>query len=424
MYKNIACLSLTLLSFWTAGGCRTQRGAGGDDYELMIKKVDETARGLSAQYFAADRLVEVDIKMKDWDTLRKLEPAGGRCSFKFLGSQYEWMAAEEVSVNGHTFKNVGIKKRSHCGSLSDTKPNLGIKFDKHQKSNKDLALGTLGVNTLTLNNSRQDPSLIRQCLAYRLFARAGIDSPRCNYARIRVNGQDLGAYVNVENMDAQAMGRIYGLPLGTLYKIEVDEFKDSHLDRWTAHFEGFADDASNEPVKAIIAAIKNDKTDDLSGLGALVDFDNYIRYWAMEMLLIHSDGMIRHNNNTYVYFPAGGKMQILPSGPDKTLMFEDKPVHKMLYRKDFIADRLLEKPAYREQLKSEIRQLLSKVWDEALLMKEIDQDLALVQPLVSSDLKAKHDESLASLRTRIKERPAEMEDIIKLIDQAEEPTSK
>ncbi len=401
-------------------GCRTQNENPGDS-EVKISAVDETARKQAQQYFAPDKLVKIEVQMKDWDTLRKLSPAGGRCNFKFLDSQYKWMSAEEVSVNGEVFKNVGIKKRSHCGSLSDTKPNLGIKFDKNEKKMKARALASIGVNTLTLNNSRQDPSLVRQCLAYRLFARAGMASPRCNYAHIKVNGQDLGIYVNVENMDAQAMGRIYGLPLGRLYKIEVDEFKDTHLERWAAHIEGFDDSTDVDDVKAVIAAIKSDKSPLLEELGRLVDFDQYIKYWAMEMLIIHSDGMIRHNNNTYVYFPPQGKMQILPSGPDKTLVYDDKPVHKMLYRKDFIAGRLLEREVYRQKLKDTVKSLLSQIWNDSVLEQDINKDLALIDGYISTDQKKDHEDSLASLRVNIKNRPAEMQEIIQMIEEAGNP---
>jgi Fe-S-cluster formation regulator IscX/YfhJ len=398
-------------------GCRAT--GSGEDYELQATSVNETARRQSEAFFAPDRLVEISITMQNWDVLRTLAPAGGRCNFRFTGSQYAWMAAEEVTVNGETFRNVGIKKRSHCGSLSDIKPNLGLKMDKHDKDNKERALATLGVNSLVLNNSKQDPSLVRQCLVYRLFARAGVPSPRCNYAHVTVNGQDMGAYVNVENMDAQAMARVYGLPLGNLYKIEVDEFKASHLERWAAHLEGFDDDTSASDVRAVIEAIESDRTEELSLLGDRVDFENYIKYWSMEMLVIHSDGMIRHNNNTYVYFRPEGKMVILPSGPDKTLIYDDdKPVHKMLYRKDFIAKRLLEKRAYRDRLKETIRSQLNQLWNDDALNKEIDKDLVLLQPLISSELKRSHDDSLAALRRNIKNRPAEMAEILTMIDEA------
>jgi hypothetical protein len=37
---------------------------------------------------------------------------------------------------------------------------------------------------MTLNNNKQDPSAIHQCLGYAVFADAGVPAPRCNFAHV------------------------------------------------------------------------------------------------------------------------------------------------------------------------------------------------------------------------------------------------
>ena len=63
-----------------------------------------------------------------------------------------------------------------------------------------------GLRRMTLNNARQDPSYINQCLGYQLFAAAGVPAPRCSFATVTVNGEQLGIYAHegqkYEPMDA------------------------------------------------------------------------------------------------------------------------------------------------------------------------------------------------------------------------------
>jgi hypothetical protein len=51
------------------------------------------------------------------------------------------------------FAEVGIKKKSFCGSLNSDKPCLRIDFAKFADANKPLIQNLIGSRYLTLNNS-------------------------------------------------------------------------------------------------------------------------------------------------------------------------------------------------------------------------------------------------------------------------------
>ena len=80
------------------------------------------------------------------------------------------------------------------GSLSDVKPAMKVRFDKFEE---DRLLGGV-LKRLTLNNTIQDPSKLNTCLTYSLYSAAGRPAPRCQYAKVEVNGDDMGIYVHID----------------------------------------------------------------------------------------------------------------------------------------------------------------------------------------------------------------------------------
>ena len=138
-------------------------------------------------FYALDNVITVKIKMPqaEWDKVRLEEPDGGRCNFDFTGgSRYTWRAA--------TFAEVGVKKKSFCGSIDSNKPCLHIDFSRFGNANVPGIEALIGSRYVTLNNSIQDKSYIKQTLGSRMLGMAGLPHSRCNYARVFVNGTLIG----------------------------------------------------------------------------------------------------------------------------------------------------------------------------------------------------------------------------------------
>ena len=68
-----------------------------------------------------------------------------------------------------TFAEVGVKKKSFCGSIDSDKPCLHIDFGKFRDANVPAIEALIGSRYMTLNNSIQDRSYIRQPLGYTLL---------------------------------------------------------------------------------------------------------------------------------------------------------------------------------------------------------------------------------------------------------------
>ncbi|MEV6899028.1 hypothetical protein [Amycolatopsis sp. NPDC051372] len=106
--------------------------------------------------YEIDNVLTIDIVMPqaEWDAVRTEEPAGGRCNFDWTGgSRFTWRKATSVELSGTkfpartSFPDVGVKKKSFCGSFSNDKPCLHIDFGKFRDANKPLITTSSGPGT-------------------------------------------------------------------------------------------------------------------------------------------------------------------------------------------------------------------------------------------------------------------------------------
>ncbi len=375
---------------------------------------DDDVPYYSDELFDPDHVVEVEITIDDADAQALAHETtsilalimGEDCLDHPLGTTYTWFPCD-VTVDGVTMEDVGIRKKGLIGSLSTTKPGLKLKFDKYVEGQ------TLeGVERLTLNNSVSDPSLVRQCLGYQLFADAGLASPRCNFAHVTANGDDLGVYVNVEPAKKRFLRRTYGDEDGDLYEGTLSDLREG----WVRTFEPKTSDTDPDhgPIYDAVDAQAVPDDELIDSLEPVLDVDAFLTFWAMEVLVAHLDGYAGNTNNYFVYRdPDTDQITFIPWGIDS--IFHDVEVwgfdtgeavmaNGNLANRFFFHDEL--RPMYEERL----LELLDEVWDEGALLDEIDRMLALVEPFAHDD--PYMDDYLVMLRDFIENRRAAIEDSI------------
>lgn len=326
--------------------------------------------------YALDNVVTVRITMAqaDWDALRTEQPAGGVCNFDWDGgSRYTWRKAISVEVSGTRFParaeftGVGVKKKSFCGSIDSEKPCIHLDFGKFDESTEDRAEELFGTRYLTLNNSVQDPSYVRQPLGYHLLGMAGLPHSRCNLAQVFVNGTAVGhgvpgvnapgVYVSAEPIMKRYLERNFGNLKGNLYEIEhKDDFVRERL-----RFIGIEALSAFEDKADLRLAIDHLADHGIAGAAEVFDLDQFIRLYAMEFFLKHWDGYANNTNNTYVYndvtaveHPGIGdiKFKFIPWGIDQTLRTD----HRFKLGDTAVLARLVRNDqARREQLFAQIR---------------------------------------------------------------------
>ncbi|MYA99564.1 hypothetical protein F4X90_07790, partial [Candidatus Poribacteria bacterium] len=168
--------------------------------------------------FPTDRVIDVQITVsqRDWDTIRYQSrdfatALGASRQFKPMENPYTYVEAS-VSIDGVVFPKVGLRKKGFIGSQSHTRPSLKVKLNHIDKKS-----GIEGLTNLTLNNNKQDTSLVSQFMGYALFNAIGSPAPRCAYAKVTVNGENLGIYSHVETVRKPLLKRAFRNSKGALY---------------------------------------------------------------------------------------------------------------------------------------------------------------------------------------------------------------
>ena len=104
----------------------------------------------------------------------------------------------------------------NSGQMTKYSPKRSWKVDLDPGDDDDRIVGMARLNLKSMYN---DPSQMREALAWRLFVAAGVPSPRHTYARLAINGAYYGLHSLIEQIDKRFLGDRFGENRhGNLYK--------------------------------------------------------------------------------------------------------------------------------------------------------------------------------------------------------------
>ncbi|MCA9541876.1 MAG: CotH kinase family protein, partial [Myxococcales bacterium] len=398
-------------------GMRAQFGDAARDassdamMDATVDGIDAMVDGGAEKAFDPARLIEVRVEIApaDWDALRVEGRSWGEvlrpdCQDAPSPSPYHWYHGT-VTVDGEVFGDVAVRKKGFLGSLSATRPSLKIKLDEYVP---DQAFR--GLDRLTLNNGRQDPSAIRTCLAYSMFARAGVPTPRCSMAHVTVNGVDLGVYAHVEAVKKPFLRAHFNDDEGWLYEGNLSDFRDG----WTDTFEQKTreDVPYRAPLDRVVAALDAPDETLFAALDAVLDLDAFFTFWATEVLIAHWDGYAGDLNNFLVYADAETeRLRFIPWGPDAAfepprLLTEGVPAPRSVFAVGALARRLYLHPEGRARFLARLRTLHDTLWDVPGLQAEAEAWGAVAAQAVPEAARARHAIAVAEVGAFIAEQDA------------------
>ena len=327
----------------------------------------------------------LELDPVDWETLRHetrdvFDILVGDCQAEPFGSPFTWFPAE-LTIDGEYIGTIDVRKKGFLGSLSEDKPSLKLDLVEF-----DSSLDHHGMERLTLNNAVSDPALVRQCMGYRAFADAGIPASRCNFARVSVNGADLGVYVNVEPVKEAFLGRHFADATGDLYEGTLADFREG----WTGTLERKTNEDSDDwsSVDGVVSALEGEDDVLIERLEAEVDLEQWFTYWATEVVVTHLDGYAGNTNNYFVYDdPERDRLVFLPWGIDAILLPQSwrEDGKESVYANGLLASRLYDHPEGRSRYLAALDDVLDTVWNEDRLHERIDDMEAVVLPELGRD---------------------------------------
>ncbi len=336
--------------------------------------------------FPTDRIIDVQITLsqQDWDTLRYQSrdirtALGASRQFKPMESPYTYVEGS-VSIDGVVFSKVGIRKKGFIGSLSHTRPSLKIKLNHVDKDGE-----IEGLTNLTLNNNKQDTGLVSQFIGYALFNAIGSPAPRCAYAKVTVNGKNLGVYAHVETIRPPLLKRAFGNSNGPLYEGTVVDFYEG-WENSLEHKRG-DDTRGRAHIKALINLLADPKATE-ADIGKLVDLESFYKFWAIESLVGFWDGYSGNKNNFFAYLnPDDNKFYFIPWGMDsvftkhsKIEFMNDKNAPISVKTQGLIAYKLYQFESGRQQYRKVLTEILDKHWNTAELLATLDKVAVRVEP--------------------------------------------
>jgi hypothetical protein len=362
------------------------------------------------EVFDTNRVARIEIKLAEahWNELRyqhreaEFFPEEGKAPPE---DPYTWFPAE-VTINGADVGRGEVRKKGYIGSNDIRRPALKLRVSVRGNERLDL----------TLNNNRQDPSLIRQYLAYEVFRRAEVPAPRCSFARVVINGKDVGIYTSLEPINANFLKQHFPSANGNLYEGGRSDFRSN----WVQNFQIKNKRKDNQPsaapradLETATVAIEKSETSILSALNSHFDADQFFRFWAIECLINETDGYAANMNNFYLYNnPATGKFVFIPWGADSTFNSR-RPLNsapgdpRSVIGVGILAHRLYNSEEGAAKYRATLRSMLEKVWDEKALLSEVNRVEALLSPFVQSE-SANFKANVESVRRFIKSRRTEL----------------
>jgi len=358
--------------------------------------------------FATDRLLQVEIEVDeaDWDVLREQgrtfgDVLRGDCLAEPFESPYDWFEGT-ITIDGEELGQVGIRKKGFIGSLNSFRPSLKISMDR-------IVSGQTYANQtrLTFNNQNQDVSRINACMAYSIFADAGLAASRCNLAHVTVNGVSLGVYNHVESIKPPMLDYHFGNSDGALLEGTLSDFREE----WMGTFDA-KNDAADEIGEdfAEIARILDESPDSelIADLGQYFDLDHFFQFWAMEALIGHWDSYTGNTNNYWMYRDESDNMfKFIPWGVDAVLRGKDpfgEKAARSVTTSSSISNRLYQIEEGRDRYFEALISHLDNVWDEDVLLARMESFVEMAQPIEEEMGNIYFEESVDEMRRFLNKR--------------------
>jgi hypothetical protein len=251
----------------------------------------------------------------------------------------------------------------------------------------------------------QDRSFLTEKICRELFEASGVPAPHVGFAKVELNGRDLGLRVMIEGWGKQFLKRYFKNVKGNLYD---GGFVEDINDRLEVNSGDNPQDHSG--LLALISALEENRSVRFSRLSEVLDMDRFLSFMAMDIMVCDWDGYpMNHNNWRLFHDQAANKMVFMPHGMDQMFGIErttpECPILPPMHGK--VAHAVITTPEGRSQYLERMAQLYTNVWHVDAILKRVDQLAAVIRPAIaesSSSHARYHDAQVRDLKERITER--------------------
>ncbi len=373
-------------------------------------------------FYNMDRMQDISIRFKQNNWKEVLD------SLKLNGEE---MLIGSVRIGAKEFKNVGVRYRgSKSFKYGGDRNSYQIKLNQIDKEQNHQ-----GFKKIKLSNALRDPSMVREVLGFEI-ARKYMKAPRANYARVTINGEFRGVYVNIEYVDDGFLEEKFGSANNTFFKCsrpDADQKDGEGCKKKVSGTLVYEDDAScymnNYEIKSEdgwddLISLTKSLDGDVRKLDEYLDVDQVLWMHAFNNVLVNLNSYAGdYSENYYLYQDRHGRFAPIVRdlnlcfGSYKNIKFKgssltleqlqtlDPFLHEDNNSKPLIS-KLLKDPYYRKVYVSHVKTILADNFLEGQYEKRAKE----LQKIITNDMfrdKYKyydHSQYLSSLTTTIGKR--------------------
>lgn len=231
-----------------------------------------------------------------------------------------------LTVDGVAYPNVGVHFRgmsSFMGVPAGYKRSLNLALDFVDPKQQ-----LYGHRTLNLLNSHGDPSMMSTVL-YSHVARQWIAAPKANFVRVVINGEDWGVFVNVQQFNKDFVAENFGASKGARWKVRGNPGADGGLRYLSEDIEPYKqrfeiksadDEVAWRALIELCRTLEQTPPDSLeAALAPMLDIDGALKFLALDVALVNSDGYWTRASDYSLYRDSEGKFHLVPHDMNEAL---------------------------------------------------------------------------------------------------------
>ncbi|MBI4265098.1 MAG: CotH kinase family protein [Acidobacteria bacterium] len=222
-------------------------------------------------------------------------------------------------VDGRTYRDVGVHFRGNSSYRmvpAGYKHSLNLTLDfVHDK--QDLG----GYNSFNLLNSNNDPTFVRTAL-YAEIARHYLPIAKVNHVRVVINGESWGIYVSSQQVDKDFLEEWFKTRDGARWRVPGNPRGRAGLEYLgdnVASYRRLYQLRTDEDPKAwadlirvckVLTETPPEKLE--AALAPLLDVDGVLKFLALDVALVNSDGYWTRASDYNIYQDSSGRFHIIP----------------------------------------------------------------------------------------------------------------
>lgn len=252
-----------------------------------------------------------------------------------------------LEVDGETYPQAAVRYKGSFGTFYRCFDDNGVRTDRCDKLSMKLSFDEFdaegryhGVKKLNLHAMLSDPSKMHDAIGYKLFRDMGVPAPRTAFANVILNGENLGLFSVVENIDGRfTRANFPDGGEGNLYK-EIWPQASSDAGDYAKHLTTNEGASVDRIMRFNDALLAEGDAGFRELMETWVEVDQLVGYFAVARLIDHWDdlatwycysdtGKCYNHNYSWYESAAEDKIYLIPWDLDHT--FEEPSPLRSFY---------------------------------------------------------------------------------------------